>query len=160
MAEYSTMIVTVAIALIFCNVFILYVMDLPGGENGQSLQIGVDKQQQKDLNANTSSFVADLNTISGAVTSLQQKISLDVQSVAGVLYLFPDLLFGLGGIAAALLGNLWNVFAGFTIWIDFLLPPNTPLAIIGLGFKGFFFYIIIYGIYIIVSSLFGLGVGK
>jgi len=169
MVEFSTMGITAMIMLVFINVFMLYTLQMPGGQDGQALDLGIDGQQQLDLNANTTSFLSQTSTIGSSITNWLNKLKIDTQQ-QNYLTLFSDMLFGgvsaaIGtagealGLAGTLIAALLNIFFGYAIWIDYLLPPSTQLVIFGWAFKGFFFWITLYGLYVIVSSMFGLGTG-
>jgi len=169
MVEYSTMAVTAMIMLIFMNVFMIYTLQMPGGQDGETMNLGFTQKQQDDLNANTTSFLGQAVNIGSSLASYTTQIKVDSQQ-QNYLNLFINMLFGIPalvlgtaseviGIVGVLISAMLNIFVGYIIWIDYLLPANTQLVIFGWMFKGFFFYITLYGLYVVVSTMFGMGTG-
>jgi len=171
MANYAIMGVTAMIMLVFINVFVLFTLQMPGGQNGEAMNLGISTEQQFDISQNSTAFATQLPQIGAALTAYLTKLSVDVAQ-KNYLNLFGDALFGsiaavvgtageVFGIVGILISALLNIFVGYLVWIDYLLPPAIPqLALIGMAFKGFFFFITLYGLYVIVSSMFGLGTGS
>jgi len=174
MAEYSQMVITALILLIFVNSIFLYAFQLPGGQHGEEFYSGLSDAEKIKIGYNAGSFLTQQNVITGQVEETDTSVNI-ASSQSGYIKLFLNQLFGslnfvTGGTLGALvsgfsvvgviLGAIYNIFFGFDVWINWFLPSSIPgILFLKLPLEGFFFFIVAYGLYVFLSTLFGLGTG-
>jgi hypothetical protein len=150
------MIIPFMILLIGLNAMFMVVSTLPNNVQATSTYASTNAFGLTDLQQSsiTNQFV-DINEDS---TNLSGQIDLNRVNVSTREQQAPTNLFA---VLYDVLGAIWiflkyvyTFFFGFTIWVDFFLPPTiTTLAYLGWVVKGVFFFIQIIGLMTILSMV-------